>query len=49
MLITEGEFKGTKAEAAAQLRTRTVHSDEFTTLLEFLQKADRVSRGKHAG
>ena len=49
MLITDSEFVGTKAEAAAQLGTRIVHPDEFGTLLEFLQKADRVARGKHAG
>ena len=37
MLITDGEFSGTKASAARANGTRLVHPDEFRILLDYIQ------------
>ena len=41
MLVTDGGFVGTKAEAARQLSIRTVHPEVFDVLLRHLQPALR--------
>lgn len=44
MLVTDGEFIGTKASKAAELGTRTVHPDLFEVLLNHLQPARPPAR-----
>lgn len=39
MLVSDGAFDGTKADAARRLGTRTIHPDVFATLLVHLQPA----------
>jgi len=39
MLVTDGGFSGTKAEAAAKAGCRVVHPNDFQTLLQHLQPA----------
>ncbi|WP_159085784.1 exonuclease domain-containing protein [Aeromicrobium chenweiae] len=39
MLVTDGGFSGTKAEAASRVGCRIVHPDDFSTLLQHLQPA----------
>lgn len=39
MLVTDGQFAGSKAAKAAQLGTRLVHPADFVTLLDYLQPA----------
>lgn len=44
MLVADGNLHGTKADTPALLGTRVVTTDEFETLLTYLQPGDALGR-----